>query len=607
MIEKENTRKDSLQRISQRLLKQVHDLRARAVRWAWARLWIFLGTIILAIAAGRYAYTLGNLILAFGFILFIVVVYVHRRAEAGLGRYSVYLQIKMTHLARQALDWEHLPSPLDSSVTSEHPFAFDLDLTGECSLHHLLDTAISLQGSERLLDWLLAPVPDFTTISQRQKLVSELIPRAAFRDKLTLTGKLTSQRERRWDSSYLVNWVEEAIPNDGLGRIVAILMVLAGVNLIIGLLAANSILPREAILIWLIYFGLYLSRARDVAPLYAEASALYRSLEQIKDVFLYLERAHYPAGSQLDQLCQPLLSQNRPSKALQRLLFVVSAASLQNNIILWGLLNIVFPWDLFFAYQLRQRKRALKSQLPRWLDIWHELEALCSLATFAYLHPQYTFPVIESEGNVWQAEALGHPLIPSDVRVTNDFALPPSGEIVLITGSNMSGKSSFLRTIGVNTVLANAGSVVTAHHLRLSLFRPFTCIKVSDSLVDGFSYFYAEVRRLKALLDALNSDHPLPLLFLIDEIFRGTNNRERLIGSRAYIQALIGAHGTGVISTHDLELTRVGGDTVHNQHFADDLENGRMVFDYQLRPGPSPTTNALKIMEIEGLPVNGAD
>lgn len=200
------------------------------------------------------------------------------------------------------------------------------------------------------------------------------------------------------------------------------------------------------------------------------------------------------------------------------------------------------------------------------------------------------------------AAALGHPLIAHEQRVCNDFQMD-TASVTMLTGSNMSGKSSFLRTLGVNLVLANAGAVVNASSLHTSLFRIYSCIKVSDSLAEGYSYFYAEVRRLKALLDALDKTDALPLFFLIDEIFKGTNNRERLLGSEAYIHALAqaGEHGTGAISTHDLELASLSG--LSNFHFADQVRDGQLTFDYKLRPGVSPTTNALRIMRLAGLPV----
>ncbi len=277
---------------------------------------------------------------------------------------------------------------------------------------------------------------------------------------------------------------------------------------------------------------------------------------------------------------------------------------------LWILINALFPWDLSVAALLRRVKADLARALPEWLSIWHELEALGSLATFAYLNPEAAFPDVLPEAQasapLLKARRIGHPLIREERRVCNDFEIERTGEVVIITGSNMAGKSSFLRTLGINLCLAYAGGAVQASSLRVGLFRLYSSMRVNDSVSDGISFFYAEVQRLKAILDALESDDPLPLLFLIDEIFRGTNNRERLIGSRAYLRALVGKHGAGVIATHDLELVKLADEfpSILNAHFREDVVDGRMVFDYLLRPGPCPTTNALKVMRLAGLPVD---
>jgi DNA mismatch repair ATPase MutS len=272
-------------------------------------------------------------------------------------------------------------------------------------------------------------------------------------------------------------------------------------------------------------------------------------------------------------------------------------------------LNVVGPWGLFFAYQLNRCKEQIAEEMPIWLDVWYELEALAALANFAELHPSYCTPQIAGEKArpVFQGKGIGHPLLPDSVKVRNDFQIETLGEIVILTGSNMAGKSTFLRALGLNLVLAYTGSVVDAGAFTTVLFRLFTCIRVNDSVSDGISYFYAEVQRLGALLSALETPHSLPLFFCIDEIFRGTNNRERLIGSRAYLRALVGKQGAGLIATHDLELVKLADELpgVRNFHFRDDIDGGKMVFDYILRPGPSPTTNALKIMRSVGLPVEG--
>ncbi|MER3424805.1 MAG: DNA mismatch repair protein MutS, partial [Nitrospiraceae bacterium] len=188
---------------------------------------------------------------------------------------------------------------------------------------------------------------------------------------------------------------------------------------------------------------------------------------------------------------------------------------------------------------------------------------------------------------------------------TNDLDLGGVGRVMMITGSNMSGKSTFLRTIGINTCLAQAGAPVCADSFEWTWVRIFCCIRIDDSLEAGLSFFYAEVKRLKRLLDAAHDHSAPPVLFLIDEIFKGTNNRERLIGSRAYIKALAGSNGFGLVTTHDIELAELENEIpqVTNAHFQETVEANELKFDYTLRPGPCPTTNALRIMAIEGLPV----
>ena len=299
-----------------------------------------------------------------------------------------------------------------------------------------------------------------------------------------------------------------------------------------------------------------------------------------------------------------------PSSQLRRVTGIVAAISIHGNPLLWLLINAIVPWDLYFADRLITCKAEIAALLPGWLDVWYEVEALNALANFSYINPAYTFPeVVEKADPIFRGCALGHPLIADEQRVCNDFTVDKLGQVAIITGSNMAGKSSFLRTLGVNLCLAYAGGPVNASDMHVPLFRLFTCIKVSDSVTDGLSYFYAEVRRLKGLLNALDRPDSAPLFFLIDEIFRGTNNRERLIGSRSYIRALVGRNGIGVISTHDLELIKLADEfaTVTNYHFREEVIDGRMLFDYHLRPGPSPTTNALKIMRMEGLPVDDLD
>lgn len=599
----DDRRRKALTRQVARLDRRIDALKRRSTRLSWARLWTFLATPALAFVVAIADLRLGAALLVAGLALFALVVLLHRRTDGAVRRCSLWRDDKQAQLARQALEWDALPPPLDDPPQPNHPFEFDLDITGPRSLHHVLDTPATRDGSRRLRDWLLTTTPQPDVISTRRDRVRELITRPLFVGKLGLAGRLAGRGQTRWESAALHQWLAEPIPTDRLGLAVILLALLACFTLPLALANAAGLLPPYWVIPFLLYFALSVSRLPTFFGVFEEATLLQDSLRPLQSVFAELERQRY-AGSALAALCAPFRGDVRPSRLLRRVGFVVSASSIQRNVLLWLLLNAAVPWDLFFAYQLRIARRRLRDDLPQWLDVWFELEALSALATFAYLNPAYPFPTLAAQPLRFQAHGIGHPLIAHDRRVTNDFTLIGLGQVALITGSNMSGKSTFLRTVGVNMVLAYAGSVVTAQSLSLPYCRLYTAVRINDSLAEGISYFYAEVRRLKALLDALRQPDALPLFFLIDEIFRGTNNRERLIGSRAYIQALVGAgNGMGVVSTHDLELTSLAGEHVHNYHFADRVEDQRMAFDYRLQSGPSVTTNALRIMAMEGLPV----
>ncbi|MBZ0318295.1 MAG: hypothetical protein K8L91_17890 [Anaerolineae bacterium] len=600
MITRER-RREGLQRQTRRLDATLKELNAAADRFATLRLLSiavgFLLTVVLYFVAGLLVFWISLLVTI---AVFSGLVALHSRIRRAAERTQAWRHWKTGQIARMDLDWEKLPN----GGQTAHPLEIDLDLL---QVHRLLNTAASHGGGQRLHEWLLNERPDLSTVEKRQALVRELISMPIFRGKLILQAVLAARdlREQR-EGQRILGWLEEQSDTKSLRTILLILGALAPVNMILFALYSFGILPPFWLVTWFIYAAIFLSQMQEIGVLFQRALTLEDALRKLGAVLHYVERYPYGGKNHLRELCHPVI-EAQPSHQLRKVTWVVSAAGLRQNPILWTMLNAVIPWDVYFAHRLNRQKAELAEKLPAWLEVWFELEAVCSLANFAYLNPAYTFPQISAKA-VFKAQAIGHPLIPHDHRVSNDFALGQVGQVVVITGSNMAGKSSFLRTLGVNLCLAYAGGVVCAGALEIGLFRLFSCIRVTDSLNDGISYFYAEVKRLKALLDALREDDPLPLFFLIDEIFRGTNNRERLIGSRSYIQALANGHGLGLIATHDLELIKLADENPHisNYHFREDIHDGRMVFDYRLRSGPSPTTNALRIMAMEGLPVESA-
>jgi len=589
----------NFQRRLQRIEAQITRLSILDNRFIWARLIVFLAGGAVSLVLLTLEPLAGWIGVLITLIIFSLVIRQHRKVRRMLTQFRLWRDIKTESESRRKLEWEKLAPALPPLSDRDHPFAADLDITGNRSLHHLLDSTVALESALRLRDRLLSPPEATVTVTDRQALVQELIPLTHLRDRLTLSARMIVGKSRRWESRRLLGWLAQPVPSNRLRRTLILAASLALCDAVLFLLSQAGILPPLWIVTFLAYFAVLAAQGRGSDDSFELATELQSALAVLVEIVRRLETTHFADQPRLKALCSPFQSVKRPTAQLRRAMWLASAASVQKNFVLAALINSILPWDLFIAYQLQRYRGDLAVYVPIWLDSWFEFETASAIAQFADLNSSYTFPIVQ-ENAIFRAVKLGHPLIP--VRVGNDFTLEHLGDVALITGSNMSGKSSFLRTVGVNLCLAYAGAPVCAVSLETGLFRLFTSILVSDSLADGFSYFYAEVRRLRALLTALELDTPLPLFFLIDEIFRGTNNQERLIGSRSYVHALVGKHGIGLISTHDLELTSLP--RLINYHFEDQVKEGQMSFDYRLRTGASPSTNALKIMRLAGLPVD---
>lgn len=604
----QSQRIDRIRRLITRIDSRLTPLRQRSNQFSWLRVIVFLAGVAGAVAVlwltTPWLFALVA-ILAIAAMLFVV--HRHNQVDRMIRRFEIMQQIKREQIARLTLDWNEIPAALTITPPADHPFAADLDLAGEFSLHRLLDCAASQAGSQRLYDWLATPVPDVVQIKQRQQLVKELLPLRSWREHLLLNARSVANDGKRFEASELLAWVQKE-KGESLVTGLILSFALLGLSAVLGLLAWLGIVGEWWRYSYLAYFAMQLFFGRSTGESFSQATTLQDGLERLMAVMQHIEEFAYPKAPMLRQFCAPILEETqRPSQLLRQLRRIVAATGVQGNPIVAFVCNALFPWNLFFAHRLQTLRNDLGERLPHWLESWYGLEALNSLATFAWLHPEHTFPTLHAADAPFtlQTSQLGHPLLPTASKVRNDFSIHRLGDLALITGSNMAGKSTFLRTLGLNLLLAFAGSVVDGTALAASPLRLFTSIKISDSVTQGVSFFYAEVKRLKRLLDELERGDTLPLFFCIDEIFRGTNNRERLIGSRSYIRQLVGKHGVGLISTHDLELVKLAEElpAITNYHFRDDVVNGQMVFDYKLHPGPCPTTNALKVMRNAGLPV----
>ncbi|MEP7284160.1 MAG: hypothetical protein ABI947_00165, partial [Chloroflexota bacterium] len=457
-----------------RLDKRLVSLRRVSDQISALRLAIFAGGFVLAFianfAVGEWAFWLTS---AITIVAFALAVRIHRRILRSIAEVTTWRQIKARQIARMTLDWAHIPLPLPQS---DDPLSVDLDLVGERSIHHLLDTAISYEGSQRLRDWLLNTQPNPQTIAQRQALVKELLILPLFRDKLNLRGRLASAGAgRQWKVKRVLDWFDQQAPTSSLRPTLQLLTVLACINIALFALSAMTNFPSFWVVTLLVYLTILFVKSRDLAGLFEAVLSVQDALSKLSAVFSHLEKYPYRRESRLKSLCQPFLdSTNRPSAQLRRIARVATAVSVTHTPSLWLLINAVVPWDMYFAHLLNGYKAEITALLPDWLEVWIELEALSSLANFGTLNPEYTFPDIAantSQSPVLEARQLGHPLLTEDHKICNDFTVDKLGQVITITGSNMSGKSTFLRTLGINLCLAYAGSPVNAVALRTAPFR----------------------------------------------------------------------------------------------------------------------------------------
>ena len=603
--------KKILERHIERIKRRIAQLEKQSSKISGMRLTLFvLAGVFLFIGLDMMSGIPYTIILLGLISAFLFMVDRHRKVEKCIERFGYLMKIKKEHIARIDLDWEHIPyEDIDRSEYVNHSYAQDLNIIGKRSLFQLINTSI-YEGSDKVLSkWLLNQNLDKQTIINRQNLVKELAPLQLFRDKLQVEASYTKSHTDKfdWTMEQMLEWLR--LPKKtGFKLPLIVLLLLSVCNITFGLLALFGVLNTLFFMVSFVsYLTVYKLNSDKVSGLYDASFQMEKLLGRFSNILSHVEKFNFRDESGLTAFLKIFHNvEERPSTNLKKIRRIAGAASLQKNQVLWPIVNLIMPWDLYYSMKLENLKEDIEPKLTKWLDKFYELEALNSLANFTLLNPEYAFPTFdEDSGTLFKAEKLGHPLIQEHQKVANDFEVNKGKDLFLVTGSNMAGKSTFLRTVGINLVLAYSGAPVNADNLNTNFYRLFTSININDSLGDGLSHFYAEVKRLRHMLDELNNDEELPLFFFVDEIYKGTNNRERFAGSAAFLKEVAGKKGIGMVSTHDLELADLESEIVElsNWHFAESIIDDKMSFEYKLKSGPCPSTNALKIMEMEGLPV----
>lgn len=562
---------------------------------------------------------------AVSLVAFLAVLPRHDRIVAGQRRAADLARINEEALLRLARDWNGLPIPKLPEPHHELPLARDLDLFGPASVFQLLGTVHTPTGKTELADWLLEPAPP-PEIVRRQEAVAELAPELDLRQQLE--ARTRPMEKHPPDVEKFLSWAEDrpwllARPwLVWLTRILPVLTVAALVAFLLGLqqaLAAPPGTPESEALgpVW----PLVLTLTVNVTLGYLLGSRLLASFDRLeareKEFQLYGEAlALIPersyAAPLLRRIAADLAPQGRPAHRWMDLLQGrIGLADARHSGILHFFLQSFLLWDFHSLYLLEAWQRDAGPHVRRWLEALGDFEALSALAGLRHDNPGWAFPRVAEGEDRLAARALGHPLLPADRRVANDVEVGPPGTFLLVTGSNMSGKSTLLRSIGVNAVLAQAGGPVCAEELRMPPVTLATSILVEDSLADGVSFFLAELKRIRGVVDLADRCHSegaegKTLLYLLDEVLRGTNSQERQVAVRRVILHLLRQGAIGAVSTHDLQIAEIPelAGTVRPVHFRETLHPGGdppMTFDYKMRPGVATTTNALRLMELVGL------
>jgi hypothetical protein len=532
----------------------------------------------------------------------LLLVVIHGRLERELQRFGLVASWYEEGLARLEHSWQGSGVQRGDLASDEHPYAADLDLFGHGSLFELLCLARTRAGEEVLASWLLTPA-DAEEIGSRQEAIAELAPHLDLREELAvLAGGVRSavdpDRLRRWAEAPAL-FGSVAI---NAWRIAAFLLS-GGLITAFVLWAAAITNPLPFWLFVLAIWGFYSFQGSRITRVSLALDEPGRELQVLAKVLRRLEEQ--PANCRRLLTLRDTLSTGglTASTCIARLDRLTTLLDAGRNILFvplaYGLL-----WHFHLALAIESWRKRAGCQVGRWLDAVGEYEALSSLASYTWEHPADPWPEITAGGPLFEGEQIGHPLLPADRCVTNTVRLGREVHGWVVSGSNMSGKSTLLRTVGINAVLAFCGAPVRAASLRLSPLAIGATIRLEDSLQAGRSRFYAEIRRLKALMDITGGDRPL--LFLLDEILHGTNSEDRQVGAAAVVRSLIEAGAIGLVTTHDLALARTAdelGDRVINMHFEDTLKDGELVFDYLVKPGVVQRGNALDLMRSIGLDV----
>lgn len=574
-------------------------LKKRKSSFAWLRLGAIAGLFLVFYflwSLGVIYVAGGSVILA---IIFVRLVHADLNNQDIINHTKKLIQINENEI--KSLE-EDLSSFGDGTnhITKDHPYSNDLDIFGPASLFQFSNRTTSEMGSHQLGEYLKYPAP-IEEIELRQDAVKELTAKIKWIQNLQAEGKkqqITFSTEKR-----LTNWMKEAPVFSGFKPwLILRYLIPAIVITVTGLFIYDYIGASPFLLTLLLSLVLAYQLNKYVAPVHEKLSKMADELNILSISISLIEKEEFNNPILKKLQSSYLQKKQTASQNIHELKKILDKLDLRYNFVLFIPLNVFLQWSLHQMLDLEKWKAKQQENLGLWFETLGHLEALNSFAVINFNNPEWVFPVIEPAYFSIRGTNIGHPLIPKKKRVDNPISIPAQGELMLITGSNMAGKSTYLRSIGVNTVLAMAGAPVCAEEFSVSHVQIISSMRITDNLEESTSTFYAELKKLKTIIDKVNNNERI--FILLDEILRGTNSLDRHTGSKALIKQLIQKKAATILATHDLELAKIKNDypdNILNYHFDVQVENEELFFDYELKPGICTSLNASILMRKIGI------
>ena len=564
------------------------------------RLLVFIaGSILSGLAFSNSAIAgILTLLLAIIFFLFLVIKFVRYSNEI------IFTEniIRINNNEINALNGDYSAFDGGSDMNDpKHDFSGDIDLFGDDSLFRYLNRTVTGPGRSQLAGWLSEPYDLREEIIERQEAVRELAGKLAWRQHFMACGLDKPLAEKEIKS--LNDWLREddnffTTPFIKLSAyILPAAAVITLVFVFAGILSLKVFILLYVFNLMLI--GIFIKRSNRIHAMVSQKHIFLSSVEQLVATFEKEQFKSSVLTATQEKMCT---RQGSAAEKIRELKFLIQAFDNRLNLFVGFILNGLLLWDFHCIIKLEKWRTSVSSSLPVWMNLLGKIDGFNSLANYAYNNPDYSFPQVENGEPVLEADSLGHPLLKRETRINNDFSVKRRGQVFIITGANMAGKSTFLRTVAVNMVLGMIGAPVCAGGMKLSPVKLFTSMRTTDSLSHNESYFYAELKRLKALKERLETGENI--FFILDEILKGTNSTDKSLGSKLFLRRLIEYRGTGLIATHDISLGEMETEfpvNVVNLCFEIEIDGERISFDYLLRDGITRKMNAAALMKQMGI------